>query len=1034
MADSKDSEKEYREKLLRHVKKEVKQIMEEAVTRKFVHEDSSSVSSLCSAVDSCLSHGLKRRALGLFKTNSTTALLQKVAKNYEPAATLFRTVQEIENADPNKRSSSSSDSTNKLRQSTKQASIQNSSIRVTRFLWIRIALLDKQLVGILDHLVGNAAKYYEKEALVADAVSGQILASLLVGPCALDYSKMKTQDHYWTDPPADELVQRHRLSSPMTNGQSTPPSGRKPLGLSYRKGEIFGRSSNSSDDGGSPRSVNPWSPRDYVESLHQNCKSTLLYGKNNVVVQPKENLEPMPGYLSLHQTPQGLAIKWTPNQLMNGNSMAEGPPEQNGADRSVYWDYALSVNFDEIVYLHCHQQESGGTIVLVGQDGAQMSPIRFPRGGHLLAFLSCLETGLAPYGQLDPPLWSQKGKGKVFPKLRRKGRGSVKDKENANQDEANKMADEDEASDYVFRIIASVEKPDSISAEMFDPKSKSSTANVWSSFWKIPLSGKSGSSSTASSTTSKSTFDEDIVPMVMSAIPEPETDSTIKNLCDSMRRQIISRAFYGWLAHCRHLGTVRTHLAALVNVNIVLKDDPCDASVGLTRDKWTEIQDENGAISSDYAAEVYRLIYFGGIEHCIRVEVWPYLMAHHKFGQTKQERESRDQHVQQHYETTMTEWLAVEAIVRQRDKEIMAANLAKLSSESTTSSDIPLTGPKDTGVSMSNDVFTDSEASDSEMDTDDDEANQSKVDSPRTPRKLDKGKVTKMRRQRKVESQGSQTILVTRATFDSGSGSSVTAEPEKESKANGDVNQLTTDDRSPCVSPVSSNGGVYSIELLDLFSLNVHRIDKDVQRCDRNFWYFADKDNLEKLRNVMCTYVWENLDQGYVQGMCDIVAPLLVIFDDEVVAYSCFNELMKRMMANFPNGGAMDTHFANMRSLIQILDNEIFELMHANGDYTHFYFCYRWFLLDFKRELVYDDIFRVWEAIWSAKHVASSNFVLFIALALVEYYRDIILENNMDFTDIIKFFNEMAERHDSKAVLQIARDLVLQIQTLIENK
>lgn len=79
--------------------------------------------------------------------------------------------------------------------------------------------------------------------------------------------------------------------------------------------------------------------------------------------------------------------------------------------------------------------------------------------------------------------------------------------------------------------------------------------------------------------------------------------------------------------------------------------------------------------------------------------------------------------------------------------------------------------------------------------------------------------------------------------------------------------------------------------------------------------------------------------------------------------------------------------------------------MQSRGDYTHFYFCYRWFLLDFKRELVYADTFAVWEIIWAAKHVASSNFVLFLALALMETYRDIILSNRMDFTDVIKFFN-----------------------------
>jgi len=36
---------------------------------------------------------------------------------------------------------------------------------------------------------------------------------LLVGPCSLEYSKIKIPDHYWTDPTASELIQRHRIHS-----------------------------------------------------------------------------------------------------------------------------------------------------------------------------------------------------------------------------------------------------------------------------------------------------------------------------------------------------------------------------------------------------------------------------------------------------------------------------------------------------------------------------------------------------------------------------------------------------------------------------------------------------------------------------------------------------------------------------------------------------------------------------------------------------------------------------------------------------
>lgn len=33
----------------------------------------------------------------------------------------------------------------------------------------------------------------------------------------------------------------------------------------------------------------------------------------------RDGMEAIPGYLSLHQTADVMTLKWTPNQLMNGN-------------------------------------------------------------------------------------------------------------------------------------------------------------------------------------------------------------------------------------------------------------------------------------------------------------------------------------------------------------------------------------------------------------------------------------------------------------------------------------------------------------------------------------------------------------------------------------------------------------------------------------------------------------------------------------------------------------------------------------------
>ncbi|XP_056612630.1 small G protein signaling modulator 2 isoform X5 [Triplophysa dalaica] len=1009
---SSTTNEEFKEKLLWTVKREVKQIMEEAVTKKFVHEDSSHIIALCSSIEACLSHLLKRRAAGFLRSDKIAALFTKIGKVNATASDVCRKVQEQlqQQSEIARRTQSTGQEPLRRQGSSAGRAPQPLSAQAIKHIWVRTALFEKVLDKIVQHIVDNASKYYEREALIHDSVFGPILAALLVGPCALEYSKLKTSDHFWTDPSANELVQRHRIHG-AHRGQEVSPGRRPALGIRKRQS-----SGSMSEDKFAA------SAREYVESLHQNSRVHLLYGKNNVLVQPKKDMEVLRGYLSLHQTAETLTLKWTPNQLINGTL------GDCDLEKSIYWDYALTVPLRQIVCIHCHQRpDCGGTLVLVSQDGIQRPPLHFPPGGHLLAFLSCLETGLLPRGQLEPPLWSQRGKGKVFPKLRKRN-------STARLVDQDGDGEEQIAADYVFRIVYPGYHHDSNHGDMVEMQGFGGSPLSWqqgecTSRMSSCLSCSTGGSNASVELPASCTCMHDRIPLKM--------------LCQNMKRQIVSRAFYGWLAYCRHLSTVRTHLSELVNSNIVPLDKQCEASGGLSKDVWSKYQKD---CKNYKELELLRLVYYGGVEHEIRKEVWPFLLGHYKFGMDKKNMAQIDEKITARYQQVMREWKACEVIVKQREKEMQSAIFAKLSSGSSIDSHVLRLIHRDSTIS--NEVFMSVDEPDAgghntscEGDSTPtlttvvtpamlapDERPLVEFDSP------DSGLPSS--RHYSVTSGHSQIM----SSIDDGQSMEEDTTPTGTIEEQGGQDPLSEDKLcSQLERLTTANEGTapsfssYTIELLDKVALNLHRIDKDVQRCDRNYYYFTTS-NLEKLRNIMCSYVWEHLEIGYVQGMCDLLAPLMVILDDECLAYSCFTQLMKRMSQNFPTGGAMDTHFANMRSLIQILDSELFELMHQNGDYTHFYFCYRWFLLDFKRELLYEDVFAVWEVIWVAPRISSKHFVLFIALALVEVYRDIILDNNMDFTDIIKFFNEMAERHDVQHILRIARELVHKVQTLIENK
>lgn len=98
-----------------------------------------------------------------------------------------------------------------------------------------------------------------------------------------------------------------------------------------------------------------------------------------------------------------------------------------------------------------------------------------------------------------------------------------------------------------------------LSQELMDPGYRRGVAQNW----RILSSASASASSSDSPQTSESLNPPDS-PAVLPQEQNSNNGHPIHLVCQTMKRQIISRAFYGWLAYCRHLSTVRYVFEALL--------------------------------------------------------------------------------------------------------------------------------------------------------------------------------------------------------------------------------------------------------------------------------------------------------------------------------------------------------------------------------------------------------------------------------------------------------------------------------------
>ncbi|KAL4905302.1 hypothetical protein BDW74DRAFT_21189 [Aspergillus multicolor] len=217
-----------------------------------------------------------------------------------------------------------------------------------------------------------------------------------------------------------------------------------------------------------------------------------------------------------------------------------------------------------------------------------------------------------------------------------------------------------------------------------------------------------------------------------------------------------------------------------------------------------------------------------------------------------------------------------------------------------------------------------------------------------------------------------------------------------------------------------------------------NRIEKDVHRTDRTIPLFAGEDiphpdpdspfadvgtnvHLEQMKDMLLTYNEYNPDLGYVQGMSDLLAPIYAVMQDDAVAFWAFVNFMFRMERNFlRDQSGMRSQLLTLDHLVQLMDPQLY-LHLQSADSTNFFFFFRMLLVWYKREFEWVDVLRLWETLWT--DYLTSNFHLFIALAILEKHRDVIMDHLKQFDEVLKYINELSNTMDLTPILTRAESL-----------
>lgn len=201
-----------------------------------------------------------------------------------------------------------------------------------------------------------------------------------------------------------------------------------------------------------------------------------------------------------------------------------------------------------------------------------------------------------------------------------------------------------------------------------------------------------------------------------------------------------------------------------------------------------------------------------------------------------------------------------------------------------------------------------------------------------------------------------------------------------------------------------------------------------------------------RLVSILEVYALYDPETGYCQGMGELLSPFVALLDEDYQAFWCFSSFMYVVRHNFRlDEAGIQRQLQMVAKIMKLCDPQLYkhlELIEA----VDCFFIYRMVVILMRRELSFEQTICFWEILWADKTAArldkvkvscrkgkrkappTEDLLLYVITAAVRQRRRLIMEKCKCMDDVLKECNSMSGNLDVWALLDDARELVASFQ------